>query len=195
MKKFRASLYVVLMLSVSVSAYADRTGVSWSITDQPRVATCEPVGPNHQTASSVPYSDGFSSLSTDLDVGLPAVSFGSESVDQTNGKIEQLPSTPDSAVLLMYGLCSLGTCQLTRSARKLQLGHVPGWLHTGGPSQIGHTFALDLSNMHVLPLCWFQPLVDDSQMSWCAVHIFVPPPKIQCIIQTAGPRSPPLLSA
>ena len=75
-----------------------------------------------------------------------------------NGQLTTLPPAPDSALLAMSGLLSLGAIQLGRNVRKLNLGALPEWYHDGGPTQVGHStpFDLDLGfNLAALPVCVF----------------------------------------
>lgn len=47
-----------------------------------------------------------------------------------------------SFVLCLYSLLGLGLCKSTSRMKRLFLGTIPEWYHTGGPFQIGHSHAI-----------------------------------------------------
>ncbi len=77
--------------------------------------------------------------------------------DSGGAQLTTLPPAPDSSVLALSGLLSLGAIQLGRNVRKLHLGALPEWYHDGAV-QVGHStpFDLDLGfNLAALPVCIF----------------------------------------
>ena len=54
------------------------------------------------------------------------------------------PAGPGSFSLVLTAFGSLGAWRLGRSAKKFHFSSFPDWYHTGGPSQLGHSHALDL---------------------------------------------------
>lgn len=77
----------------------------------------------------------------------------------SNGQVTALPGAPDSALLALSGLLSLGAVQLGRNMRKLHLGVLPEWYHEGAV-QVGHStpFDLDLGfTLAALPVCFVAP--------------------------------------
>lgn len=73
------------------------------------------------------------------------------------GEVLTLPPGPDSATLLLWAFGGFGVWHLGRSARKLHLGMLPEWYHTGGPAQVGHATPLDLEFSRLaLPACRFE---------------------------------------
>ncbi len=192
MRLFHATGCCLLTLVVATAAWADRTPAAWSGIDQSSLARPEPASASRQASLALPDIDSFSSLYVHRHVALSVDSFPASSKDHRNERIEQLPPAPSSALLLMYGLGSLGAFQLTRSTKNLRIGHFPAWLHTGGPRQIGHSHALDLNRIHILPLCWFQQQVDDPLVVRCISGVFQPISKIHSFIEIARPRGPPL---
>jgi hypothetical protein len=115
---------------------------------------------------------------------------------QTAKKIKQLPGVSDSTVLFLYALGSMGVLQIGQSARKLNFGNLPGWLHTGGPKQIGHARAVDIDlSLYPLPLVLnpgqpvTKPLVSYRQVPEA-------PPRFESeyYLTNTDPRGPPVLS-
>jgi len=85
------------------------------------------------------------------------------SPEQDTQQVQSLPDTPGSAALMLLGLGSLGALQAGRSAKKFQFGHFASWYHSGGPRQIGYSFAIDLeklSNINDLAVCLFEAIVE-----------------------------------
>lgn len=102
-----------------------------------------------------------------------------------------LPPGPDSTTLFLSALASLGVWHLGRSAKKINLAHLPDWYHTGGPIQIGHTFVLDLE-FNALPPCSL-----DQPQGVRPLHYRLggePPPRFdpQCMLTSVSPCGPPL---
>jgi hypothetical protein len=60
-----------------------------------------------------------------------------------------------SLSLCLYGLISFGVFRSASSIRKLSFGQIPDWYHTGGPSQIGHSFAISPDCLCSAPVCCF----------------------------------------
>ena len=117
--------------------------------------------------------------------------------DRQNQQITALPPAPDSAVLALSGLLSLGAIQLGRNVRKLHPGALPEWYH-GGAVQVGHStpFDLDLGfNLAALPICAFaqpaeakRPVFFGAQ--WFDAARWAP----QFWPKTTSPRGPPSAS-
>ncbi len=64
----------------------------------------------------------------------------------------------DSLTLCLYALLGLGLCRSAPLIKKFHLGCIPDWYHSGGPSQIGHSFVLS-PDCHItaLAFCFIQP--------------------------------------
>lgn len=61
---------------------------------------------------------------------------------------------PSSLSLLLSAMTSVGAWQLVRSSRKVHLGHVPEWFHTGTPGRIGRTRVVSLDQAgHLAVTC------------------------------------------
>jgi hypothetical protein len=116
--------------------------------------------------------------------------------DADVGQAAPLPPAPDSAILALSGLLSLGAIQLGRNVRKLHLSALPEWYHDGA-AQVGHSTPLDLDvgfTHAALPVCVFaQPVIPIaacfgaqwSDAARCAPQ-FHPTPE--------SPRAPPTIS-
>lgn len=60
--------------------------------------------------------------------------------------------------LCLYALLSLGLYRSAPWLRRLSLHSIPDWYHSGGPSQIGHSFAISPDGLSAAPiLCLTQP--------------------------------------
>lgn len=114
--------------------------------------------------------------------------------DAEGAQLTALPPAPDSALLAISGLMSLGAIQLSRNIRKIHLGALPEWYHDGAV-QVGHSTPLDLDlgfTHAALPVCVFAqpanpigPVCSDAQ--W--------PDAARCAPQfqptSESPRAPP----
>jgi len=60
-----------------------------------------------------------------------------------------------SLSLCLSALVGLGLCSSAHCLKKLHLGHIPEWYHHGGPSQIGHSFAVNPDSVCPAPACCF----------------------------------------
>lgn len=62
---------------------------------------------------------------------------------------------PNGLALGLSALTSLAAVQVCRSFRKLHLGALPEWYHTGGPAQVGHATPYQLDHVP-LAVCDFE---------------------------------------
>jgi len=77
-----------------------------------------------------------------------------------------LSGGPTSLGLCLYTLFGLGLCRSAPSVRRLFFGFVPEWYHQGGPSQIGHSFALAPDCLCSAPVhCFIQPDCEPPKIS------------------------------
>ena len=106
-------------------------------------------------------------------------------------KVTALPAGPGSVSLFFVALGGVGAWHVGRSARKLHLGTVPEWYHTGGPAQVGHAVPLDLT---FTPLyCRFeQPGCQRPPVLGIARGAPAPDMQSQCCLRVLAPRPPPL---
>jgi len=180
-RRLSAVIGVVAILLGAVSAAKADIG-AFCISDQP--------------ASSAPVAQAPAPLQAEtgaLDLGLtgaaciPTLASPEDSADP-------LPPEPASLSLVLAGLGSLGAWQLGRAARTLHFGPVPEWFHTGGPVQIGHTYAANPDCSAVFEVCAFdQPVGKHAVLHRMRCEpplIFLP----QCILTSEAPRGPPFLS-
>jgi hypothetical protein len=59
----------------------------------------------------------------------------------------------NSLDLCLFALLGLGLCKSAPYVRKFSFGAIPDWYHTGGPSQIGHSFAISPDCLSLKPAC------------------------------------------
>ena len=67
--------------------------------------------------------------------------------------------------LYLSALISIGLCSSVHWMKKHSFGFIPEWYHSGGPHQIGHSFAMTPDFLRTAPVCCFiQPVytVEDS---------------------------------
>jgi hypothetical protein len=128
-----------------------------------------------------------------LGTAVPVANLPQPGSDQPQQAIIDSPSRSGSASLLLCAFGSMCAWQLTRSARKLHLGFVPEWYHTGGPSQIGQAVPVDL-DFAVLPVHHFDQPVRPPLWG----HRLGRTPHWRCESQwcpaTGAARAPPRLS-
>jgi hypothetical protein len=76
-----------------------------------------------------------------------------------------LADRQNSLTLCLYALFGLGLCRSAPFVKKLHLGCIPDWYHTGGPLQIGHSLVISPDCLCSAPVyCFVQPdgRVEDS---------------------------------
>ena len=147
-----------------------------------------------------PYQSAAGNLKPEIVDSLLAVNcsvdFLQSETPDSKLQIRQLPAAPDSAVLYICALGTLGVWPLTRSVRKLHLANVPPWFHTGAPYQIGHTHVLVPDFLDVLPICCFDRLTDERRV---ISHYLQRQSRPRCetlyFLPTIAPRPPPLVSS
>jgi hypothetical protein len=64
-----------------------------------------------------------------------------------------LTDRQNSLTLCLYALFGLGLCRSVPFFKRLHFCCVPDWYHTGGPSQIGHSFAISPDCLSLKPAC------------------------------------------
>jgi hypothetical protein len=71
---------------------------------------------------------------------------------------EILTDRQSSLGLCLYALLGLGLCHSAPLVKKFHFGCIPEWYHSGGPSQIGHSFAISPDCLSSAPVyCFVQP--------------------------------------
>ena len=75
------------------------------------------------------------------------------------GTVIDMPASPGSAALFLWGLGGFGATMLRRPAGGLHLGQAPSWFHVGGPDRIGHACRINLDPCE-LPICRFDEPAD-----------------------------------
>ena len=149
---------IIAGLAVSAVSYADMmpvAGFDAGYRQSPRA--CVPTE-QHSANFSSPF--GVYAVA-DLDlpaVGcLPTANKGFEQ-DSEIRPVQILSDEQNSFSLCLYALLTLGLCKSAPFVKKLHFGSVPQWYHDGGPSQIGHSFAISPDCLCDAPaLCFVQP--------------------------------------
>ena len=108
---------------------------------------------------------------------------------------EILADRQNSLALCLYALLGLGLCRSVPLVRKLHLGCIPDWYHSGGPSQIGHSFTISPDCLTAAPVvCFIQPdstaVVGDTLLQCCwriVVSLWRQSQYTPCVLASRGP--------
>lgn len=95
----------------------------------------------------------------DLD-SLPAASLPGAAVGEAREAkpVQVLADHQSSLSLCLYVLMGIGLCKSVPSVRKLSLGCIPDWYHSGGPFQVGHSHVISPDCLYPAPVaCFLQP--------------------------------------
>jgi len=80
-----------------------------------------------------------------------------EPMDETQ-PVHLLSDSQSSLALCLYGLLGFGALRSASWMKRLSFTLIPDWYHTGGPSQIGHSFAISPDCLCPAPVyCFVQP--------------------------------------
>ena len=115
----------------------------------------------------------------------------------SEGNVLSLPPGPSSANLFLVALSGFSAWSLGRSARKIHLGALPEWYHTGGAAQVGRATALDLDfSRDAHALCRFESNKGEaatrSSLRWLRLLEPIDGFGSQWLPLGADPRGPPL---
>jgi hypothetical protein len=81
-------------------------------------------------------------------------------VPQRQNAVE-LKNEQSSLVFCLSALIGMGFCGSAHWMKKHSLGFIPEWYHSGGPAQIGHSFAISPDLLRTPPaFCFIQPVLD-----------------------------------
>lgn len=111
--------------------------------------------------------------------------------------LQVLARSPGSLSLCLYALLGLGLCRSAPFVKKLSLGCLPDWYHTGGPFQIGHSHALSPDCLCPAPVyCFVQPdgRVEDPISQYRQEIVISLWRKSQFTPSVLASRGPPCLS-
>ncbi|MFQ5463957.1 MAG: hypothetical protein ACE5E5_15195 [Phycisphaerae bacterium] len=106
--------------------------------------------------------------------------------------VVELPPAPSSLSLVLSAMISAAGWQLSRSARNMHFGALPGWYHTGCPKQIGHAVPYDFG-LIALPLCCFEQPAGERPFLYRVRREQAPLCDAQGFLLLAAPRGPPSL--
>jgi len=118
--------------------------------------------------STSPYTELLRPFYSDSEAGwdLWSCEAGVQPIDDMLGaahsaQAQILTDGSDSLSLCLWALIGLGLCRSGQWVRRLSLGFVPEWYHSGGPFQIGHSHAVlpnNLASAFVPVCCFVQPV-------------------------------------
>jgi len=188
---------VGLGLLVTTGVYADMTPVSRMDAKCVQPSNVCRLAELQYTNLSSPYNPP---SVTELD--LWSVEFFPETkadVSQTSEKQQPqiLTDGTGSSNLCLSALIGLGLCSSAHWVKRISFGFVPEWYHNGGPSQIGHSYAVTLESLCPVPVCCFvQPVctVEDSLPQYRLGIVMSLWRKSQFTPTVLIPRGPPNMS-
>jgi hypothetical protein len=135
-----------------------------------------------QTAPALWAADPLpvSALTADAAAAFPTDDFSNEEdlpdAEDAEGAVHALPGGPSSVSLMLCALSGLGAWRLGRGGLRATFGQTPEWYHDGGPWQVGHARALDLTFSHDdLPVCVFEALAPLGEPRAIRVEPELPP--------------------
>jgi hypothetical protein len=70
-----------------------------------------------------------------------------------------------SLELCLYALLGLGLCRSAPCLKRVHMGYVPDWFHSGGAHQVGHSYVLEWNSLSSPPPCYVQPVYSSEQIS------------------------------
>jgi hypothetical protein len=157
----------IVALAVASVVHADMVSVSPLEGGEGRQAAVGGRGDSWQGSDSR-QAEGL--LGTISDVGWSSIRFLSDVKSQA-GDVgwtkppEVLTDRQSSFTLCLYTLLGLSLCRTAPWVRKLHLGLIPDWYQTGGPYQIGHSFAISPDCLPGVPVfCFLQPEAAGTSM-------------------------------
>ena len=188
---------VICGLIVAAVVHADMVSVSQQDTGRsPLPSVCNQV--------EIPRSNFSISYNFNNVANLDSWSIGF--LPQENTNITQTPEIqhlqsftngPGSLNLCLSALIGLGLCSSAHFVKKLSFSFIPEWYHNGGPSQIGHSYAVTPESLCSSPVyCFVQPVctVEDSFIQYRLRTIVSIWRKSQFTPSVIASRGPPLTS-
>ena len=150
---------LVAVLAVTATVGADMVPLTpLEAGYRPSPQTCIPTDPRLPGPSN-PYA-GFAGIA---DLGSLPVGFPPQPNAEAGPTSETTPSRiltdgQNSLSLCLYALLSFGLYRSAPLVKKLHLGYLPDWYHSGGPFQIGHSLAISPDCLRSAPVyCFIQP--------------------------------------
>jgi hypothetical protein len=168
-------------------------------------AVCLQPSPDHLPTDLPPASfsnDGVGLVGV-ADLGILPGGFLSEPAGIEAGQASEtrpaqiLTDRQNSLTLCLYALLGLGLCRSAPFVKKLHLGCIPDWYHSGGPSQIGHSFAISPDCLTAAPVvCFIQPAgeTEDVAPAYFSGAIAALLRKSQFTPTALASRGPPYMS-
>lgn len=190
-RRIRTLLCAVCALAAGCAArgdFAATIAFQVSATNQ----ACVTLPPNARALADVERAvEGGLAPPTMLAGALPA------DASRAGDSIQQLPATPDSTLLLIWGLASIGLYHAGRSARHIHFDRAPDWYHSGAPQQIGHAYALSLDDLGAQAI--WAPSANAGRARPAPLPLQAPGLATRLrlnhfSVPTLGPRAPPAFS-
>ncbi len=108
-----------------------------------------------------------------------------------------LKNEQSSLVLCLSALIGMGFCGSAHWMKKHSFGFIPEWYHSGGPHQIGHSFAVTPDLLRTAPaFCFIPPVytVEDSMPQYRLGTVMYLWRKSQFMSTVLASRAPPNMS-
>jgi hypothetical protein len=190
----------IVALAVASVVHADMMPVYLSEGGSP-----QPISLCDRTVAEQPSDSNWSATFLDA-VALDALTVGllpAARADAGDGgaakPLRVLTDRQDSFSLCLYTLMGLGLCRTAPWIKRLCVGCIPDWYHSGGPHQIGHSFAISPDCLSpALSYCFIQPdsvpAAEDSAPQYRGGIIMSVWRKSQFTPSVVASRGPPFLS-
>jgi len=185
---------VIAALAVTVVVHADLMPVS----SLQSAASLAPIpDSNPQEKPLVEVSIALAGLSGIEDIGaIPSSSQTSPQEGHKEPVVRPLVDRSNSFDLCLYALIGVGLCRSGQLVKRPSLGFVPEWYHSGGPRQIGHSYAIGPDSACPAMVCFVQPHLgaEDSIPQYDVGTIASLARKSQYTPDALASRGPPSMS-
>lgn len=193
MKARKALVAVAAVLLVAVSVRADMASAPCRQPTQSDLSLRErpDAGSQARSVDRSPDPDRWTSSDASLDGALLQAPLAASLPSGQGPQLKNLPAAPSSVSLFLSALGGLGAWQLGRSTKRLHLGAVPEWYHSGGPAQIGHVSAIDPDLSSPAVLAHFDQLPEERPLKYLLRRTVSLHLKSQFTRALVAPRPPP----
>lgn len=133
----------------------------------------------------------------DLDLFPTVAALPEATVDETASQaVVVLDRDRGSLEWCLYALMGVGLCKSAPLFRKISIGFVPEWYHTGAPLQIGASHAVGPDCLCNAAVCFVQPDSSNTDSTNRLGFVAITPRSLspQCAVAAHASRGPPHMS-
>ena len=133
----------------------------------------------------------------DLDLFPTATALPDATADETTSQdVVVLDRDRGSLEWCLYALMGVGLCKSAPLFRKISIGFVPEWYHTGAPLQIGASHAVGPDCLCNAAVCFVQPDSPNTDSTHRLGFVAITPRSLssQCALAAHPSRGPPSIS-